>query len=63
MLARFTARSNLAPIFARYATDGAPGESFGDYCNRVGTEQLVTMLPTQTVRRRRSTASELEDAS
>ncbi len=49
----------LTPLFARFATDSAPGESFGDYCNRVGTDQLVTMLPTPTVRRRRSAANQL----
>lgn len=43
----------LSPIFARFATDGVPGESFGDYCYRIGTEHLVTLLPTPTVRRRR----------
>jgi len=47
----------LSPVFARYATDGAPGESFGDYCNRIGTDQLTTMLPDPTVRRRRVTSS------
>ncbi len=45
----------LAPVFSQYATDGTPGESFGDYCSRVGTEQLITLLPTPTVRRRRPT--------
>lgn len=47
----------LSPVFARYATDGAPGESFGDYCNRVGTDQLITSLPVPTVRRRRATVN------
>lgn len=47
----------LSPIFAQYATDGTPGESFGDYCNRVGIEQLVTILPVPTVRRRRVTTN------
>ena len=46
----------LSPVFARYAVDGTPGESFGDYCNRVGTEQLITVLPAPTVRRRRLAA-------
>ena len=46
----------LSPVFARYATDGNQGETFGDYCNRVGTEQLISILPTPMVRRRRATA-------
>ena len=46
----------LSPVFARYAIDREPDESFGDYCNRVGTEQLITLLPAPTVRRRRLTA-------
>jgi len=46
----------LSPVFAGYATDGLQGETFGDYCNRVGTEQLISILPTPMVRRRRATA-------
>ena len=44
----------LAPVFAEYARNATSGESFGDYCARVGTEQLTTLLPAPTVRRRRS---------
>lgn len=47
----------LSPVFAGYAQEAEPGESFGDYCHRVGTEQLVTILPAPTVRRRRSAES------
>ena len=43
----------LAPVFAEYATNGADGESFGDYCARVGTDVLTTVLPAPVVKRRR----------
>lgn len=46
----------LTPVFARYANDSTPSESFGDYCNRVGTEELIAILPPPTVRRRRDPA-------
>ena len=44
----------LQPVFADYAAHGAAGESFGDYCDRVGIEQLTTVLPAPVVKRRRS---------
>lgn len=49
--------SLLAPVFAGFAVDGHGGESFGDYCARVGTEQLITVLPIPTVKRRRRAES------
>jgi len=48
----------LAPVAAGYAHDGADGETFGDYCARVGVDQLTTLLPAPTVRRRRSAEGE-----
>jgi sulfite reductase (ferredoxin) len=33
--------SELAPVFARFAADRLPGEPFGDFCHRVGVDQLV----------------------
>jgi sulfite reductase (ferredoxin) len=50
----------LSPVFAGYAEQSRPGESFGDYCHRVGTEQLVTILPAPTVRRRRAATKDAE---
>lgn len=47
----------LAPVFARFAADGTAGESFGDYCARVGTAHLETLLPAPA-RRRRAAASQ-----
>lgn len=44
----------LQPVFAEYATKGVDGESFGDYCTRVGIDTLTTVLPAPTVKRRRS---------
>ncbi len=31
----------LAPVFARFAADRQPGETFGDFCDRVGVEALA----------------------
>ncbi len=47
----------LSPVFAEYAKDAEAGEGFGDFCNRIGTEQLVTLLPAPVVKRRRSAAA------
>ncbi|WP_027882618.1 NADPH-dependent assimilatory sulfite reductase hemoprotein subunit [Meiothermus rufus] len=30
----------LEPLFQRFRTEGQPGESFGDFCHRIGLEQL-----------------------
>lgn len=46
--------SLLAPVTAEFARTGDEGESFGDWAHRVGVEQLTTLLPEPTVRRRRS---------
>jgi sulfite reductase (ferredoxin) len=32
--------STLAPVFARYREERRPGESFGDYCHRLGPDGL-----------------------
>ena len=50
----------LSPVFAGYAKESEPGESFGDYCHRIGTAELVTVLPAPTVRRRRSAEAAAE---
>ena len=50
----------LAPVFGEFARHGAEGESFGDFCARIGTEQLVTVLPAPTVRRRRAAEAEAD---
>ena len=42
----------LSPVFGRYASDRHDGESFGDYCHRIGTDAIVTLLPEPVVRRR-----------
>ncbi|MEO6125656.1 MAG: NADPH-dependent assimilatory sulfite reductase hemoprotein subunit [Ilumatobacteraceae bacterium] len=44
----------LGPVFASYAAHGTNRESFGDYCDRVGIEQLTTVLPSPVVKRRRN---------
>ena len=35
----------LAPVLERFKHDRQPGESFGDYCHRLGAEMLLTLLP------------------
>jgi sulfite reductase (ferredoxin) len=35
----------LAPIVAAFASDRAPGEGFGDFCNRLGLEALLALSP------------------
>jgi sulfite reductase (ferredoxin) len=48
----------LSPVFAGFASDAEAGESFGDYCARVGTDALVAVLPAPTVKRRRAPTTE-----
>ena len=36
----------LVPIFARFKADREPGETFGDYCHRVGVDQLAEQATT-----------------
>lgn len=36
--------SELAPVFARFKTERQAGETFGDYCQRVGVEELAASL-------------------
>jgi sulfite reductase (ferredoxin) len=52
----------LQPVFASYAAGAAEGEAFGDYCARVGVQQLATLLPEPTARRRRGAASDTAEA-
>ena len=33
--------AELVPVFARYESERVPGESFGDFCHRVGVEALA----------------------
>jgi sulfite reductase (ferredoxin) len=33
--------AEIVPLFARFKTDGLVGESFGDFCHRVGIEELA----------------------
>jgi sulfite reductase (ferredoxin) len=41
--------ATLKPILRRFQAEREPGESFGDYCQRLGAERLLTMLPTNGV--------------
>ena len=34
--------SELTPVFARFKAEHVADESFGDYCHRIGVENLVT---------------------
>ena len=47
----------LAPVTSEFARTAVAGETFGDWCDRVGVDQLTTLLPEPTVRRRRSEAT------
>ncbi|MFV0309345.1 MAG: NADPH-dependent assimilatory sulfite reductase hemoprotein subunit [Desertimonas sp.] len=42
----------LAPVTAEFARTADDGEAFGDWCARTGVDQLTTLLPEPTVRRR-----------
>ena len=53
----------MSPVFAEYAKRSEDGEGFGDFCNRIGTEQLVTLLPAPVVKRRRSAAAAAADVA
>jgi sulfite reductase (ferredoxin) len=33
--------AELVPVFTRYKTDRLPNEAFGDFCNRIGVEELA----------------------
>jgi sulfite reductase (ferredoxin) len=37
----------LEPLFALFARERAPGEGFGDFCQRAGKDRLLTTLDTQ----------------
>ncbi len=43
----------LEPVLSQYAGQGRDGETFGDYCHRLGTASIATLLPEPKVRRRR----------
>ena len=36
--------SLLRPLLARFKDERTPGETFGDYCQRLGVEQLQKLL-------------------
>ncbi len=38
--------ATLKPILRRFQAERIAGESFGDYCQRLGAERLLAMLPT-----------------
>jgi len=38
----------LKPLLKHFKTDRQPRESFGDYCHRLGVEQLQRLLPTDS---------------
>jgi dissimilatory sulfite reductase (desulfoviridin) alpha/beta subunit len=40
----------LVPVLARFKTDRQPRERFGDFCHRLGAEQLQALLPTPKAR-------------
>jgi sulfite reductase (ferredoxin) len=50
----------LAPVFQQYEVDRTEGETFGDFCHRVGTDTITTWLPTPVLRRR---AKQVEEST
>jgi len=36
--------SSFEPLFAVWASDGAPGEGFGDFCARIGLQGVTTVI-------------------
>src|SRR5262249_25085702 len=49
--------SNLVPILSQFKRDRLAGESFGDYCQRLGAGTLQAMLPGTAVNKETPTAS------
>jgi sulfite reductase (ferredoxin) len=43
----------LVPILERFKADRQPGETFGDFCRRLGAEALTALLPESAPRPRR----------
>ena len=37
--------SGFDPLFASWAANGLPNEGFGDFCNRMGLDALLSLLP------------------
>jgi sulfite reductase (ferredoxin) len=50
----------LSPVFQQYEVGRTPGETFGDFCHRVGTDTITTWLPAPVLRRR---AKQVEDST
>ncbi|MBV9123281.1 MAG: NADPH-dependent assimilatory sulfite reductase hemoprotein subunit [Planctomycetes bacterium] len=40
----------LVPLLEHFKEERQPGESFGDYCHRLGVEKLQTLLPAKSVK-------------
>lgn len=43
LVARTEVAATLKPVFQEFKTDRKPGESFGDFCNRVGLDRLKVL--------------------
>ncbi len=50
----------LDPIVARYGAERLDGESFGDYCHRVGETELATLVPAPPPRRGKAAVDEAD---
>lgn len=49
----------LAPVLSEFEAGRTDGETFGDFCHRVGSETITTWLPAPVLRRR---AKQMEDS-
>jgi sulfite reductase beta subunit-like hemoprotein len=44
----------VGPVVARYAAERRTGEGFGEFCHRVGSAEIETLIPNLSKRRPRS---------
>ena len=51
----------IGPLLERYRSAGAAGEGFGDFCARVGVEELSHLVPVLARRRAKKAESDAED--
>ena len=51
----------LRPLLEHFKTDRQTGESFGDYCHRLGVERLQGLLPAESAARSASKVGENQD--
>src|SRR5438132_5516500 len=53
----------LVPLLAHFKVEHRPGEMFGDYCQRLGADALVALLPNQSSQSAEARASSKEPST